>query len=92
MAWIIATLLEPLRIFNAGYLILILVALLVVLCRYLSGENAGAESKAIVEHEEAYKKMFVAGVYQKRVSTLEGLVLVTGNILLQDYRVGRSRG
>lgn len=82
VAWVIATLLEPLRIFNAGYLILILVALLVVLCKYLSGENAGAESKVIVEYEEAYKKMFTAGVYQNRVSTLESLTLFTGNILL----------
>ena len=49
VAWVIATLLEPLRFFNAGYLILILVALLVVLCRYLSGEDAGAENKVILE-------------------------------------------
>lgn len=82
VAWVIATLLEPLRIFNAGYLILILVALLVVLCRYLSGENAGAESKVFLEYEEAYKKMFAEGVYQKRVSSLEGLALFTSNILL----------
>lgn len=82
VAWVIATLLEPLRIFNAGYLILILVALLVVLCRYLSGEDAGAESKVITEYEEAYKKMFAEGVYQKRVSSLEGLALFTSNILL----------
>ena len=52
VAWVIATLLEPLRFFNAGYLILILVALLVVLCRYLSGEDAGAENKVILEYEE----------------------------------------
>ena len=78
----IATLLEPLRLFNAGYLILILVALLVVLCRYLSGEDAGGESKVIVEYEEAYKKMFAAGVFQKQVSTLEGFALFTSNILL----------
>lgn len=82
VAWVIATLLEPLRIFNAGYLILILVALLVVLCRYLSGEDAGAENKVILEYEEAYKKMFAEGVYQKRVSSLEGLALFTSNILL----------
>lgn len=82
VAWVIATLLEPVRLFNAGYLILILVALLVVLCRYLSGEDAGGESKVLTEYEEAYKKMFVAGVYQKRVTTLEGLSLFTSNILL----------
>lgn len=82
VAWVIATLLEPSRLFNAGYLILILAALLVVLCRYLSGEDTGNESKVIGEYEEAYKKMFAAGVYQKRVSTLEGLALFTSNILL----------
>lgn len=82
VAWVIATLLEPLRIFNAGYLILILVALLVVLCRYLSGEDAAAENKVILEYEEAYKLMFAEGVYQKRVSSLEGLALFTSNILL----------
>ena len=82
VAWVIATLLEPLRFFNAGYLILILVALLVVLCRYLSGEDAGAENKVILEYEEAYKLMFAEGVYQKRVSSLEGLALFTSNILL----------
>lgn len=82
VAWVIATLLEPLRLFNAGYLILILVALLVVLCRYLNGEDVGGESKVLTEYEEAYKKMFVAGVYQKRVTTLEGLSLFTSNILL----------
>lgn len=81
VAWVIATLLEPLRLFNAGYLILILVALLVVLYRYLSGEDAGGESKVIEEYEDAYKKMFAAGVLQKRVSTLEGLTLVMSNIL-----------
>ena len=82
VAWVIATLLEPLRLFNAGYLILILVALLVVLYRYLSGVDVGDESKAVNEYEEAYKKMFVVGVYQKRVTTLEGLALFTSNILL----------
>ena len=82
VAWVIATLLEPLRLFNAGYLILILVALLVVLCRYLNGEDVGGESKVVTEYEEAYKKMFVAGVYQKRVTTLEGFALFTSNILL----------
>jgi len=82
VAWVIATLLEPLRLFNAGYLILILVALLVVLCRYLNGEDVGGESKVLTEYEEAYKKMFVAGVYQKRVTTLEGFALFTSNILL----------
>jgi hypothetical protein len=82
VAWVIATLLEPSRLFNAGYLILILVALLVVLYRYLSGEDAGGESKVIEEYEEAYKKMFAEGVFQKRVTTLEGLALFTSNILL----------
>lgn len=82
VAWVIATLLEPLRLFNASYLILILIALLVVLYRYLSGEDAASESKVVTEYEEAYKKMFVAGVYQKRVTTLEGLSLFTSNILL----------
>lgn len=82
VAWVIATLLEPLRLFNAGYLILILVALLVVLCRYLSGEDAGGENKVYVEYVEAYKKMFASGVFQKRVSALESLTLFTGNILL----------
>ena len=82
VAWVIATLLEPLRFFNAGYLILILVALLVVLCRYLSGEDAGAENKVILEYEEAYKLMFAEGVYQKRGSSLEGLALFTRTILL----------
>lgn len=82
VAWVIATLLEPLRIFNAGYLILILVALLVVLCGYLSGEDAGAENKVILEYEEAYKLMFAEGVYQKRVSSLEGLAQFTSDILL----------
>ena len=56
VAWVVATLLEPSRLFNAGYLVLILVALLVVLYRYLSGEDAGGESKVIEEYEEAYKK------------------------------------
>lgn len=82
VAWVIATLLEPSRLFNAGYLILILVALLVVLCRYLSGEDAGGENKVYVEYVEAYKKMFASGVFQKRVSALESLTLFTGNILL----------
>ena len=82
VAWIIATLLEPLRLFNVGYLILILVALLVVLYRYLSGVDVGDESKAVKEYEEAYKKMFIVGVYQKRVTTLEGLTLFISNILL----------
>lgn len=82
VAWVIATLLEPLRLFNAGYLIIILIALLVVLYRYLSGEDSGVESKTVEEYEEAYKKMFSAGVYQKRVSTLEGFVLIICNILL----------
>jgi len=82
VAWVIATLLEPLRLFNAGYLILILVALLVVLCRYLSGDDAGGESKVLTEYEEAYKKMYTDGVYQKRVTTLEGLSIITSNILL----------
>ena len=82
VAWVIATLLEPARIFNVGYLILILIALLVVLCKYLSGDDVGGENKVIVEYEEAYKKMFAAGVFQKRVSTLEGLALFTVNILL----------
>lgn len=82
VAWVIATLLEPSQLFNAGYLILILVALLVVLYRYLSGEDAGGESKVIDEYEDAYKKMYAAGVFQKRVSTLEGLALFTRNILL----------
>lgn len=82
VAWVIATLLEPSRLFNVGYLILILVALLVVLCKYLSGGDVGGENKVIVEYEEAYKKMFAAGVFQKRVSTLEGLALFTANILL----------
>lgn len=81
VAWVIATLLEPSRLFNAGYLILIFVALLVVLYRYLSGEDAGGESKVIEEYEDAYKKMFAAGVLQKRVSTLEGLTLIMSNIL-----------
>lgn len=82
VAWVIATLMEPLRLFNAGYLILILVALLVVLFRYLSGEETGAGSKTVEDYEEACKKMFAAGVYQKRVTTLEGLALFTSNILL----------
>ena len=82
VAWIIATLLEPLRLFNVGYLILILVALLVVLYRYLSGVDVWDESKAVKEYEEAYKKMFIVGVYQKRVTTLEGLTLFISNILL----------
>ena len=82
VAWIIATLLEPLRLFNVGYLILILVALLVVLYRYLSGVDVGDESKAVKEYEKAYKKMFIVGVYQKRVTTLEGLTLFISNILL----------
>ena len=82
VAWVIATLLEPLRLFNASYLILILVALLVVLCRYLNGEDVGGESKVLTEYEEAYKKMFTDGVYQKRVTTLEGLSMITSNILL----------
>lgn len=82
VAWVIATLLEPLRIFNAGYLILILVALLVVLFRYLSGEDAGGESILLVEYEEAYKKMFAAGVFQRRITTLEVFALFTSNIIL----------
>lgn len=82
VAWVIATLLEPLRLFNAGYLILILVALLVVLFRYLSGEEAETGSKTVEEYETAYNKMFAAGVYQKRVTTLEGFSLFTSNILL----------
>lgn len=82
VAWVVATLLEPSRLFNAGYLVLILVALLVVLYRYLSGEDAGGESKVIEEYEEAYKKMFAEGVFQKRVTTLEGFALFTSNILL----------
>ena len=82
VAWIIATLLEPSRLFNAGYLILILVSMLVVLYRYLRGEDTGSKSKVIEEYEGAYKKMFAAGVYQKRVTTLEGLAVFTGNILL----------
>lgn len=53
-----------------------------MLYRYLSGEDAASESKVVTEYEEAYKKMFVAGVYQKRVTTLEGLSLFTSNILL----------
>ena len=82
VAWVIATLLEPSRLFNPGYLILILAALLVVLCRYLSGEDTGNTNKVHGEYEVAYKKMFAAGVYQKRVSTLEGIALFTSNILL----------
>lgn len=82
VAWVIATLLEPSRLFNAGYLILILVALLVVLSRYLSREDAGGENKVYTEYVEAYKKMFASGVFQKRVSALEGMALFTGNILL----------
>lgn len=82
VAWVIATLLEPSRLFNAGYLILILIALLVVLGRCLSGENFGGEKKVYEEYVEAYKKMFALGVFQKRVSTLEGLALFTGNTIL----------
>lgn len=82
VAWVIATIMEPSRVFNVGYLILILVALLVVLFKYLSGDNVGGESKVNEEYEEAYKKMFAAGVYQERVSTLEGLSLFTANVLL----------
>ena len=82
VAWVIATLLEPSRLFNAGYLILILAALLVVLCRYLSGVDSGNTNKVLREYEEAYKKMFAAGVFQKRVTAMEGLALFTGNILL----------
>ena len=52
-----------------------------VLYRYLSGEDAGGESKVIEEYEDDYKKMFAAGVLQKRVSTLEGLTLIMSNIL-----------
>jgi hypothetical protein len=40
------------------------------------------EVRGSKEYEEAYKKMFVVGVYQKRVTTLEGLALFTSNILL----------
>ncbi len=82
VAWIIATLLEPLRIFNAGYLILILVALLVVLCQYLSGEEAGGDSILLGEYEEAYKKMFAAGVFQRLVTALEVFALFTSNTIL----------
>lgn len=82
VAWVIATLLEPSRIFNVGYLILILVALLVVLCKYLSGVDVGGENKVIKEYEEAYKQMYAGGVYQKCVTTFEGLTLFTANIFL----------
>lgn len=82
VAWVIATLLEPLRLFNAGYLILILIALLVVLCKYLSGNDAGGENKVYEEYEGAYKKMFDDGVFQKYVTTLECFALFTSNILL----------
>lgn len=82
VAWVIATLMEPKRVFNVGYLILILVALLVVLFKYLGDDNVGGESKVFEEYEEAYKKMFAVGVYQKCVSTLECLLLFISDLLL----------